>query len=121
MPNRALSDRDLYKYVRLLGIQNFRGIFTVDDLPASPRDIEKGIINLDCRTCPGTHWVAYSLFTSGQEKIVWYMDPLGNLSPPIQFMQYMKNINKIYYNRWRYQPVNSVICGHLALKFLYSV
>lgn len=74
---------------------------------------ESGIVNLDDKSGPGTHWVAYRK----NGKNVTYFDSFGDLQPPEELMNYL-NVNKIKYNNQRYQTFNSFICGHLCLKFL---
>lgn len=85
-----------------------------DDLPQRPWLNESGIINLDDKTGPGSHWVAYKKIG----KIVKYYDSFGDLRPPIEVLHYFRNTNKIYYNYARDQNFNTNICGHLCLDFL---
>ncbi|RZF36184.1 hypothetical protein LSTR_LSTR012808 [Laodelphax striatellus] len=60
LPDRALTDADLYKYACRLKLKHFRGVFMRDALPASgPLKRECGIINLDTSNGAGTHWVCY--------------------------------------------------------------
>lgn len=111
MPRRALTDIDLKKYTK--NIPHFRGIFMRDKIPSVPGKTECGIVNLDLDAGPGSHWVAYKK----HENIVEYFDSFGDLQPPIELKKYFKNC-KIFYNHDRVQQFNSVICGHLCLKFL---
>lgn len=85
-----------------------------DALPLKPWIKEAGILNLDDSNSPGTHWTAWCK----NKNNVKYYDSHGNLSPPLDFMKYMKRAKKIEYNSWRDQPHGSMICGHLALRFL---
>lgn len=98
----------------------FRGVFIRDDLPVSgPYKNESAIVNLDSVDGPGTHWVAYKKRGS----VLIYFDSFGDLSPPIELIRYFHSrehgvINKILYNYERQQQFNTVLCGHLCLKFL---
>ena len=74
---------------------------------------ESAIINLDDKNGPGTHWTAYKKTGSHAE----YFDSFGNLKPPPELCKYLKN-SKIYYNHSNYQEFDTVVCGHLCLKFL---
>ena len=104
------------KYVSLLKIPNFRGIFMRNALPSTkPFENESAIINLDDKNGSGTHWTCYKKI--GQN--VWYFDSMGNVKPPKELFDYLK-VKKIFYNNDRYQNFNSFICGHLCLKFLYN-
>lgn len=89
-----------------------------NNLPQTkPLKHECGIINLDDKNGPGTHWVAYRKI----DKVTNYFDSFGNLKPPLEFIQYIGgNPNNIYFNHKRYQQFNTIICGHLCLKFLYN-
>jgi hypothetical protein len=86
-----------------------------EKLPKQSRKNESGIVNLDSSTGPGTHWVCYKKLGD----IVYYFDSFGNLQPPPELVHYLRGC-KIYYNYNRQQGFNSVICGHLCLKFLSS-
>lgn len=86
-----------------------------DTLPKSPRQREYGVINLDRNIGDGTHWVAYKKHGN---KVI-YFDSFGNLTPPKEFIEYVKDA-KIYFNYDQYQNYGSSNCGHLALTFLYN-
>lgn len=116
LPNRALSNIDLLKYVKKLGIPHFRGIFMRDSLPSTPpRRCESAIINLDSVEGAGTHWVAYKKIDNS----VLYFDSFGSLKPPIELVRYFDKY-KIKYNPDAYQTYNTINCGHLCLEFLYK-
>lgn len=86
----------------------------LDALPKKALKYECGIVNLDNSTGPGTHWVAYHKINSNSI----YFDSFGNLQPPTQIKNYLKG--NIRYNYDSEQHYDSIICGHLCLKFLYS-
>ena len=65
--NKPLSNFDLLKWVKKLGIKHFRGIYSKDTLPGRIKRNEVGIINLDLQIGPGTHWVAYRNNKNGSE------------------------------------------------------
>ena len=87
-----------------------------DTLPDRPKTNESAIINLDSTMGNGTHWVCYRKYG----KKVYYFDSFGNLKPPHELMRYFSDCD-IYYNYRREQSFNSVVCGHLCLKFLSNV
>lgn len=85
-----------------------------NSLPTNgPRLREASIINLDDKTGPGTHWVAYR--KNGVE--VKYFDSFGNLKPPKELIKYL-GVDELKYNHESYQNFDTFICGHLCLKFL---
>lgn len=85
-----------------------------NDLPVDgPQYQEAAIINLDDKTGPGTHWVAYRK----KGKNVIYFDSFGDLQPPLELMLYL-GVDEIKYNQTRFQDFDTFYCGHLCLKFL---
>lgn len=86
-----------------------------DALPSAPRKIENAVVNLDSRHGVGSHWVAYAKNGNAVE----YFDSFGNLKPPLELVEYLKNC-KITYNRDTYQNYNTSNCGTLCLKFLIN-
>lgn len=114
IPNRALTNYELEDYANRLNIPHFRGVFMRDSLPARVREFETGIVNLDSSSGPGTHWVCYR--KTGE--LVSYFDGFGNLRPPAELVAYLGQTSVIRYNYERRQSYDSVICGHLCLRFL---
>ena len=91
-----------------------------DSLPSRPKKYESAIVNLDDSSGEGTHWVCYRKI----DKVVYYFDSFGNLKPPLELVNYFHSGDpgtNVYYNYKRQQSFNSVICGHLSLKFLSNV
>lgn len=84
-------------------------------LPLRPRKYESVIVNLDSASGGGTHWVCFKKL----DKKVYYYDSFGSLKPPPELIQYFEGC-EVYYNYKREQSFNSVICGHLCLRFLCS-
>jgi hypothetical protein len=119
LPKRALTNIDLKKFAKLLEIHNFRGVFMKDSLPKSGAKVnETGLINLDDQKGNGTHWTAYKKINNQ----VIYFNSFGNLPPPTELVKYLNKNNKceIIYNHQTLQKFDTVICGHLCLKFLYN-
>jgi hypothetical protein len=85
-----------------------------ENLPAKPHKQEMGVINLDKRDGVGTYWVAYKI--SGG--VLDYFDSYGNLPPPKEIMYYARNLEKIKYNRKRFQRYEATDYGLWCLKFL---
>ena len=57
--NKPLSNYDLINWIKYLGINHFRGIFSRDNLPNKVKRLETGIVNLDDSMGQGTHSVVY--------------------------------------------------------------
>ena len=57
LPDRVLSSFDLEEVAKDLPF--WRGIYSRDTLPKTPRKRECGILNLDSNDGKGTHWVAW--------------------------------------------------------------
>lgn len=88
-----------------------------DKLPKRCRKYECGVINLDSQRGPGTHWVSYYK----EDKKCYYFDSFGDLTPPKEFIKYIGDRCDIHFNYKRYQKYDTVICGHLSLKFLFDL
>lgn len=88
-----------------------------NDLPKKCRKYECGVINLDNARGAGTHWVSYVK----EDKICYYFDSFGDLRPFREFMSYVGENCTIYFNYKQYQSFDTVICGHLCLKFLFEM
>lgn len=118
LPNHALSNFDIEKYIKQLKIKHFRGVFMKDRLPKKVHKYESGVINLDNSFGPGTHWTAYKKCGN----TIYYFDSFGNLKPRFEVCKYFNSGGKcnIFYNHNRYQSYNSFRCGHLCIKFLYD-
>lgn len=114
LPRKALTDVDLKKHAS--NIPKFRGVFMRNALPLKPwLQRECGIVNLDDESGPGTHWVAYK---KTRNKVLYY-DPFGDLRPPQELVRYFRGC-EIFYNYNQDQDYNTIVCGHLCLKFLYK-
>lgn len=85
-----------------------------DTLPRKPRTYESAIVNLDSHHGTGTHWVCYKKRGNN----VHYFDSFGDLRPPTELVDYFGPAANIDYNYKSEQGFDSVICGHLCLKFL---
>lgn len=119
IPRKPLTNYDLIKYVKLLRIPNFRGIFMRDKLPKKINKNESGIVNLDNYNGDGTHWTAYIK----KGKNIIYFDSYGNLRPPAELITFFHSDNHknvVNYNYENYQTFNKTNCGQLCLKFLYN-
>ena len=118
IPLRPLTNHDLTYYAKRLGIPYFRGVFMRDSMPVGPpHRYESAIVNLDSSSGTGTHWVCYK--KRGNK--VYYFDSFGDLRPPADLVRYFGPRADIQYNYDCQQSVDSVICGHLCLKFLSNV
>lgn len=90
-----------------------------NNLPKRCRKHECGVINLDNEDGPGTHWVSYY---KKDNDTCYYFDSFGDLQPFKEFIDYVgRQKCQILYNYRRQQAFNTIICGHLCLKFLYEM
>lgn len=113
--NKPLSELDILKFSKNLSC--FRGVFMRDKLPTHVFKNECAIINLDEFKGSGTHWVCYYK----KNNCVYYFDSYGNLRPPLELINYLGSRVKILYNYKRHQNYDTIICGHLCIRFLYDV
>ena len=115
--DKPLSNFDLINWVNQLGIKYFRGVFSRDDLPDRINEPEVGIINLDSKIGPGTHWVCYRNDEEGGD-LCEYFDPFG-LIMPTEVLKYLQTSGeKIIYSTDEIQERDSVLCGYWCLYYL---
>lgn len=111
----ALSNFEIEDYAKQFKIPFWRGVFMRDTLPRKIGKNETGIVNLDTRNNPGTHWVAYYK----KNNVVQYYDSFG-VQPIPELIKYFGGACTIFYNSDQQQKIDDVICGHLCLKFLVN-
>ena len=113
--DKPLSNFDLINWVNQLGIKHFRGVFSRDDLPSGINEPEVGIINLDSKIGPGTHWVCYR---NVDKHFCEYFDSFG-LIMPTRLRKYLQTSGeKIIYSTDEIQERDSVLCGYWCLYYL---
>ncbi len=120
LPIEPLSNFQLEDAAKKLGIRNFRGVVSKDELSKvlvgtamqlrGNSGTGCGIVNLDDSYGSGTHWVAY--YNGGSHK--FYFDPYG-IQPPLEILRVLPNV---YYNSMCVQPPNTNVCGHICLYVL---
>ena len=121
--DRGLTNFDIWKYIKILKIPNFRGVFMRDELPKIPNPLECGIMNLNTHDQSGSHWVCYVK----KDKTRIYFDSFGQITP-LEMQKYLKT--KIEFqngtpvierNTDIVQKSNTNVCGHLCLFVLTSL
>ena len=122
-PERGLTNLDLMRYISILRIPYFRGVFMRDELPKVDRQIECGVVNLNRSDEMGSHWVCY--VRNHNDRI--YFDSFGQITP-LELQAYLKTrkefkMNKavIQRNSDIVQRPNTHVCGHLCLVVLTSL
>lgn len=56
-----------------------------------------------------------------KNRCAYYFDSFGNLRPPLELIDYLGSAVNIVYNYKKYQNYDTVICGHLCIRFLYDM
>ena len=120
----ALTNIDILRYVEILKIPNFRGVFMRDELPRRTKSTECGIMNFNTHDQIGSHWVCY-VKTYHNTRI--YFDSFGQITP-LEIQRYLKtkkefqnNTPVIRRNTDIVQKLNTNVCGHLCLLVLTSL
>ena len=99
-----------------LKIKNFKGVFMRDEL--NKRKSNKNeclILNIDHSNNNGTHWTCLFI----KNGVAYYFDSYG-FEPPLEVDAYCKGENR-YYNTFRIQSYDEVICGHYCIYMLYRL
>lgn len=97
-------------------IQDFDGVFAINELPTKYKSKYRLICNTDSSNLPGKHWLAVVV---KRDKEGYVFDPFGH-APPLRIQQWL-NARGIKWecNKRQFQPINSVKCGHYCLYFLF--
>ena len=113
------------EWIKKLGIKYFRGIYSRDGLPKKIKK-ECGIINLDDKMGPGTHWVCYRWGDASPQNppagmlgdVVEYFDPFGLIMPNEVLNYFHTSGRPIVYSMDEIQNRDSVLCGYWCLYYL---
>ena len=98
-----------------LNIKNFKGVYMRDELKGKTNNNESLILNIGDSSGDGTHWIClYSM--DGKCK---HFDSYGFM-PPIEVQKYCTG-KENYYNTFKIQTPNEVICGHYCVYVLYKL
>ena len=121
--DEGLTNIDLFKYIDVLKVPKFRGVFMRDELPEQVNPVECGIVNLSPHKQLGTHWVCYAKIHNTRV----YFDSFGRKTP-LELQKYLKTAKEFRNNLpavWRstdvVQSSDTKICGHLCLFVLTSL
>ena len=112
---KPLSNFDIISKCKELNIKNFKGVFMRDEVKGSAKSNECFIMNIDHSNNNGTHWTSLYIKNS----ICYYFDSFG-FPPPEEILNYCEGLER-YYNSFRIQKVDEVICGHYCIYMLYML
>jgi len=112
-----LSNIDIINKCQELKIKNFKGVFMRDELLNNiAKSDECLILNIDKSSNDGTHWTCLLI----NEPDCYYFDSYG-FPPPIEVKRYCKHLADRYYNSFKIQKPDQVICGHYCVYVLYKL
>ena len=121
--DKGLTNFDILRYIDILQVPHFRGVFMIDELPEKINPIECGIMNFDSHNQVGSHWVCY--VKTHKNRI--YFDSFGQITP-LEMQKYLKtksefrhDIPVIKRNTDIVQKPYTSVCGHLCLFVLTSL
>ena len=115
IPDVALSNVEIEKYVKMLQIRNFRGCYMRDELKdLKPLDKECGVLNLNLSSEPGSHWTCW--FKINNKKC--YFNSFG-LPPPQELIDYLGS--PILCSTFQLQGLNEKNCGKWCLFILKNL
>ena len=120
---KGLTNFDILKYIDILQVPHFRGVFMRDELPQRIKTLECGIMNFNTHKQTGCHWVCY--VRNHNTRI--YFDSFGQITP-LELQKYLKTklefeneVPVIERNTDIIQKPNTSVCGHLCLFVLTSL
>ncbi len=115
IPETALSNVDIEKYVKLFKIKNFKGCYMRDELKKLKcNDIECGVLNLNLSYESGSHWTCW--FKIKNDK--YYFNSFG-LAPPKELIYYLGS--PILYSTFQLQGMNDQNCDKWRLVILKNL
>jgi len=111
-----LSNFQIIEKCKQLQIKNFKGVFMRDELNKNRTSTENEclILNIDHSNNNGTHWTCLFI----RNGLSYHFDSFG-FAPPVEVLKYCKG--ERYYNSFRIQQLNEVICGHYCIYVLYKL
>ena len=111
-----MSNFQIIKKCEELKIKNFKGVFMRDELNKNRKctNSECLVINIDHSNNQGTHWCCLFI----KNGVSHYFDSFG-FSPPLEILDYCKGAR--YYNSFKIQRNEEVICGHFCIYVLYKL
>ena len=114
---KPLSNIDIVRKCQELKIKIFKGVFMRDELKSNVANGDGCLImNIDESSNDGTHWTCLSI----KNGICYYFDSFGFL-PPKEVYLYCEKFADRYYNTFRIQRPDQVICGHYCIYVLYRL
>lgn len=104
---------------QLMG-NSYLGTFALDQLPAiifANEPMLHFIINTQTSNLPGQHWIAVTI----NRNKAYVFDSFG-LPPPQLLISQLRQygVRRILYNSRQIQPINTQMCGQLALQHLFN-
>ena len=105
------SNFELNEKAKNLKLNDFRDVFMRDQLKFTPLRNECGILNLNRKDQPGSHWVCW--FKHGKAK--YYFDSFGVIAPK-ELVEYLKP--PIVYSTCQIQGFNDTNYGQWFLYVL---
>jgi hypothetical protein len=112
IPDKALSNIDINKYVKILKINNFRGCYMREEIKnLKSNNVECGVLNLNLSNESGSHWTCW--YKTKTKK--YYFNSFG-LPPPKELVDYLGS--PILYSTFQLQGMNDQNCGKWCLFIL---
>jgi hypothetical protein len=110
-----LSNVQIENICKELNIRNFKGVFMRNELNIKRKATSNEclILNLDHSENSGTHWVCLFI----KNDVSFYFDSYG-FPPPLEVCEYYQHKNR-YYNTFKIQKEDEVICGHYCIYMLF--
>ena len=115
-----MDSNEINKFAQALEIEDFLGVFAVDELALIPkRRTGLVIFNTDTSDSIGQHWIALCIT---KRKILYFDSLVSQFQESSDFKKYMSNTNKeLVWNKIQIQTYLSDKCGIHCLVFCYAM
>ena len=115
-----MNSNEINEYAKLFDIQDFIGVFAIDQLSLIPKS-KTGLVifNTDTSDSIGQHWIALRIT---KRKILYFDSLVSKFQESPDFNKYMSYTNKeLVWNKIQIQTYLSDKCGIHCLVFCYAM
>lgn len=111
-----MNSDEIYHYLKHLPVHSF-GVYPSDRLPVRIPPLTAIVVNTEPHTHKGVHWIAIFRDLNGRLE---YFDSYGNRPTVKDHVRFIRrNSCRYAHNPATLQSIDSSVCGHYCLAYLY--